>query len=375
MSGNLARIAITSCMCLLVLLLWTAAAQGAPFTLAVLGDSISDTYFLKVSLFDRSWTDLLSRLRAGQIQIYNKAVAGSTSTAMLFQRQPEAVADLVRQGRVQNVCLIIGGNDLGYPLLIPNEKGLVILDSAAMQLVANIARAVDTVRSAGPVAIVIGNLPDLGDTPAFRSWAMTNPDQAGHLTRLTDEVNRRLEALARERHIPIVDLHSLTRRSRHPLYVGGIEVNASLFTTEGVHPSTIGSGLLGNVILEAFRIGYGRDTSALVLKDCEIVPKAERVPSGEESFDASRFVLFRSTASPSAKRNRPGHKSQRSYSKIVRYVIITSIPILVALLGCWSWFRWRRGWLAFGSGVLVINRPSLKRSSSEVASCPGCDNT
>src|SRR4051812_3027322 len=112
MRANARRNDAVGCVVLVAQLLLPAPAHGDPFTLAVLGDSLSDTYFLKVSLFDRSWTDQLLLLRGGGVKLHNKAAGGNTSVTMILRRQPEEVAKLVRQGKVQNVCLIIGGNDL-----------------------------------------------------------------------------------------------------------------------------------------------------------------------------------------------------------------------------------------------------------------------
>jgi lysophospholipase L1-like esterase len=202
-----ARTTGQSACALAAVLLLVHPVRAEPFTLVVLGDSLSDTYFLKVSLTERSWTDQLRLLRESRVKLYNQASGGSTSTAMLAQRQPEKAAELVRPGKVQNVCLIIGGNDLGFPLLIPGGAGLGYLDTAAAKLVENIPRALDTIQAAGPAAVVLGNVPDLGDTPFFRQWTDSNPAQAERLTRLTAEVNRRLAHLAVERGIPLVVHH------------------------------------------------------------------------------------------------------------------------------------------------------------------------
>ena len=69
MRGSLGKMATRGILLLVLLCLQRTPAHGAPFTLAVLGDSISDTYFLKISLFDRSWTDQLRILRSGQIRL------------------------------------------------------------------------------------------------------------------------------------------------------------------------------------------------------------------------------------------------------------------------------------------------------------------
>jgi lysophospholipase L1-like esterase len=284
-----AGLLLTGLCCLLVAPVPTVSAE--PFTLAVLGDSISDTYFLKVSLVQRGWTDQLRILRPGRIQLYNRAEAGSTSTTLLRQGHPEAVARLVRQGKVANVCLIIGGNDFAYPILFGSANPHILTETAA-QLVQNVTQAVDTVLAAGPVAMVLGNVPDLGQTPMFRSWATSHPTNAVLLRRLTLEVNQQLEALARQRGIAVVDLYSLVRLSRHSVIVGGVEVSKSLYTSEGLHPSTVGSALLGNAILEAFHRGYGRDVSGLQLTDAEILDEIGQKPTAQGRFDVSRFVIL-----------------------------------------------------------------------------------
>src|SRR5436305_1605700 len=174
MKQGACKAGVAGCLILVGLLLLPARIQGAPFTLAVLGDSISDTYFLQVSLFERSWTDQLRLLREGKVQVHNKAVGGNTSSAMRLRRQPDEVAQLVRR----------------------------------------------------------------------------------------------------------------------PVHVGGIEVSQSLYVADGLHPSTIGSGLLANAILEAFQVGHGRDVGGLRLTDREVLAEVGRTPTVEGNFDVSRFVIL-----------------------------------------------------------------------------------
>src|ERR1700722_12101092 len=247
-------------MLALVALSFPTPVRAETLPLAVMGDSLSDSFALQpFAVLNLSWTDLIGVLREGKVQLYNHARAASTSADMRLQGQAEAVAELVRRGKVRHVSLIIGANDFGQHIGRVVGGSEESSDAVVTTLVENVRTALDTLQRAGPVCVVFGSVPDLGDTPGLGAFLAVRPALKGRLTLATREANRRLEALARERRIPVVDLYGLTRLAHEPLQVGGVPVQDTLFGMDGLHPSSLSSALLGNAILEAFHRGYGLD--------------------------------------------------------------------------------------------------------------------
>jgi lysophospholipase L1-like esterase len=317
---------------LVVLSMLPATVVADEVGLAVLGDSVSDTYVLRpYAPFASSWTDLLGTFREGKLRLYNQARAGANSASL--REQAAAVAEYVRQGKVCYVCVIIGANDFRLFVERVANGSQEPPDPVVTTLVENIRAALDTIEAAGPVGVVLANVPDLGDTPGLAAWIASSPVMKEQLTRGTREANRRLEALARERRIPVIDLHGRTLRARESLRVGGVEVQDAVYAFDGLHPSTVSSALLGNAVLEALHRAYGLDISELRLTDREALAGIGRVPLVDGYADVSSFVLFDAPkpAPIVARRSRFGWTA---FARI-------ALPCLAAtgLLGCWRWRR------------------------------------
>jgi hypothetical protein len=138
---------------------------------------------------------------------------------------------------------------------------------------------------------------------------------------------------------PLVNLHGLVHLSRGTVHVGGIDVSRLLYTSEGLHPSTIGSALIGNTILEAFRVGYGLSVADLQLSDREILAEVGRTPTSEGRFDVSRFVnrpRFERAAAPS---DDPTSSGPLPAQGGVGWLLVL---MGVALLGLLGYLVWRR---------------------------------
>jgi lysophospholipase L1-like esterase len=271
-----------------------------PIGIATLGDSLTDTYVNRPYAGDNlSWTDQLTRLRSSAITLYNEAVAGTTSDTLLTQGQPTAAANLVSAGAVKYVSLMVGANDMGAFLQSVLSNGPRDPAPLVSNLVANIKTALDTIQSAGKVAVVLGNVPDIGVTPFFRSALAGQPALLQMVTDVTRSANAQIQALARQRGIPVVDLFALDNLSKGTVTVGGVDVTNSLYSVDNFHPSTISQGLIANTVLEAFHRGYGLDISNLRLSDAEILREAGLSGSPGTYFGVSGFVLFQAAPEPS----------------------------------------------------------------------------
>jgi lysophospholipase L1-like esterase len=259
----------------LALTLAVVPAGAEPITLATLGDSLTDTYVHRPYSGDNlSWTDQLKSLRSAEVTVFNKALFGTTSAGLLTQGQDTATADLVRQGMVHYATLIVGANDMLAFVGQLTKTGSADPVALVTNLVKNIGTALDTLRAAGHVAVVLGNLPDIGSTPYFQGALAKAPALLHLITGVTQNANAQIAALARVRGIPVVDLYSLNNRPLQPLTLGGVPVNGLTYGPDRFHPSTLGQGLIANSVLEAFRVAYHLDVTNLHLSDRDILREA-----------------------------------------------------------------------------------------------------
>jgi lysophospholipase L1-like esterase len=292
--------------CVLAALVWALAwspLRADPISLATLGDSITDTYAGKpYAGTNQSWTDQLRSLRPADVNLTNLARAGSTSTDLLTQGQDTTAANLIQEGKVRYATLIIGANDVGAFLQQINPNNPATLDPAPFiqKLLGNISTVVNKLQFAGDVGIVLANLPDIGNTPFFLTALAKTPAILQLLTAATNAANTQIEALAKERGLPLVDLYSLNNLSKQPtVTLGGINVKSFLYSVDGFHPSTIGSGVIANAELEALRRGYNVNVQAL--SDREILRAAGlQGKDGFADFNVGSFVITQNNPEPSS---------------------------------------------------------------------------
>src|SRR5579884_3013872 len=249
----------------------SASAPAPTLTLISLGDSLTASYVGQPNRGrNRSWSDLLADLRPNQVCHLNFAQPGATSGMLLAQGQHSRAAAAVRAAHADPLpcATLIVGALVGQLLLgvHPDPNGVI------PAVVGNVRTALEAVQAAGKVGVVLGTVPDIGVTPFCRDAARALPLLARLVADLTRKINGQLLALARQAGVPVVDLFSLTEvPSRGPVLIGGRDVANRLYGPDGYHPSTLGQGLLANAVLEALHRGYGRDVSALRLRDNELL--------------------------------------------------------------------------------------------------------
>ncbi|TMQ33523.1 MAG: LEPR-XLL domain-containing protein [Planctomycetota bacterium] len=147
---------------------------SASIRIGAMGDSLTAPYAGEpyVAPGERNWVEQLQLLRSNHVTIYDEAVPGATSSSLLAQGQATAVADLVAHGAIDYAVLIVGGNDI--PPYLPS----IFAGNTApfvTTVVANIETALNTVAAADDVRLVVGNIPDVGRTPAFQTFVTNNP--------------------------------------------------------------------------------------------------------------------------------------------------------------------------------------------------------
>lgn len=269
-----------------------ASVRSTPLPLITLGDSLTGTYEgAPYGGTHHSWTDLLRTFRLDHVSLHNLARAGATSADLLGQGQHSAAVELLRSGRARHVTLAVGANDIGAFLAQLDLSRPMSLNPArgVEALVGNVEAAVAAVTAAGG-RLVLANVPNIADTPSVRPFVRAVPPAGWLLATVIDRANARIAALADRLGVPMIDLRALHALSSGPLHLGGVDVQHLLHSTDGFHPSAIGSGLLANAKLEALWSAYGIDVPRF--SDAELLRLAGLKPlSPAASFDISRFVI------------------------------------------------------------------------------------
>jgi hypothetical protein len=243
----------------------------APFAFAVEGDSLSTVYTgARASDGDKSWVQLLERLRPGAVDIHDFAGDGATSSNVALG-QSAKVASLVKQGVIHFAVLEIGGND---------EKAFLTQIVAGNfqpfvnTVVQNIENALMTVQNAGQVQQVLSLLPDIGLTPSVQAKLNHDPVSLGRITTAVNMANQQLEAFAQAHGIAVVDAVALGQLTKQPSITLAGTQTSDFSSPDGFHPSGIMQGLFANSAMLAFQTAFGANTSGSQLSDQEILRSA-----------------------------------------------------------------------------------------------------
>lgn len=279
-----------------------ATLRAGPVGIVTLGDSLTDTYAGKpYAGSNQSWTDLVTALRGNQALLTNLAKAGATSIDLVGPGQLGSAVQTIQQGQAHYATIMIGANNIGAYLANMDPNNLASFDPTpyVQTLAGNVNTAITALKAAGAQGIVLTNLPDIGQTPALQ-YALAGQQQVLQLLTLaTQAANASIEALAAQHQVPLVDLHGLNQLAMQPLNVGGLDVQQNLYSVDGFHPSTIGSGLLANAQMEAVRKAFGVQITPL--SDSEILA-AYGLSANDPTaaFDVSSFVKAETVPEPTS---------------------------------------------------------------------------
>jgi lysophospholipase L1-like esterase len=262
---------------------------SASATIAVLGDSLSASYAgtAQGADGDRSWVQQL-QAEHGEPRVITDVAKGGISSAELGDQLAQVVP-LVQAGSVHYATLIVGSNDVRANLrsiLAGNPTPFVT------EVVDNIESALQKLAEAGDVHLVVGNIPDISITPAFRAQ-VPNPWLRQEVTDATTLANQKIEAFAASRGIPVIDLFGLGHLADQPLTLAGVQVD-NLYAPDGFHPGSVPQGILADTILEALGDAYDPSVERLTLTEQQILDNpATPIPHqpGHTFFDVSPFVL------------------------------------------------------------------------------------
>jgi phospholipase/lecithinase/hemolysin len=314
-------ILLLGCIIVLTLVIDGIAQNQLP-GIGAMGDSLTDEYQTDEYLHGLCWVEQLVKSRGLNFGAfsstsrgeprrsgyeYNWARYGAKATGNYFYDLPSqwaGLANQVRDGKVDYICLCIGNNDLGQAgsygaIAVGNLIGSD-LEAFIDSVVERIEVALDEVSSAGDVRIVLGNIADNGVTPPTqRSY---NSEQRARVTDAIKRANTKIMAIANQRVIPVIDIFG-TRKLllQDSLTIGGVLINTrgasnephNYFLSDGGHPGTVVQGLFANAFIEAINRAYHADIEPL--SDQEILANAgiaDPNPGADPTyFDISDFVL------------------------------------------------------------------------------------
>jgi lysophospholipase L1-like esterase len=288
-------------VCLLLTLARAPARADTMTTIAALGDSLSDPYAGYTgkenpmtgfpywgNAGDKNWVEQFRAARGNDLAVANFARAGATSAELLAQGQHTAVADMIRGGKLGHAAMLVGTSDM-FLALQSDERPEVFI----AKLAANFDKAVSTLNSAGKVALVVGNIPNLTMAPAVQIMVNNNAEALGMIRNMVQAANTEIARVAAAHGVPLVDLYRLSNLSVKAPTLGGTQLEPGhFFAPDLLHPSTVMQGLIGNTILEAMRRAYGMDIWRLRLSNEEILRLAGLpAEDGQTYYDVSSYVV------------------------------------------------------------------------------------
>lgn len=255
---------------------------------AVIGDSQSDEYrtddnrgvtYASTTL---NWVEHLAKYRSisfGEIGAYseprrngyeyNWARTGATTLSMLESGQHIGVAEQIASKKVNVVIIYIGANDFapyitddGYEAIYEGRLTQAKIYQKINSTYGNIKTAVDTLKGAGDVRIILVTIPDWGRNPAVRI-AFPLPQQRARVTEVIDEINSELKRMANEEGLVILDINSFyedlqNQRDDKQIALGDVVLENALpsdnprhlFLDDGVHPGSAINALFANKVIQ-----------------------------------------------------------------------------------------------------------------------------
>lgn len=273
---------------LLTLLMSVPARAQSPLRMGVLGDSGSDEYrgtdnrggaFASVTF---NWVEQLVLNRGISVGRfgswgeprrtgleYNWARSGATSASLLTQGQHTGLAGQIRAGLIDLAVINIGFNDFapytanGYEQIYNGTLSGAALQSKINGVVANITTAVDTLRSAGSVSIIVTTIGNWNYSPLVTNDPrFSDPARRQRVADAIQQTNLGIVAMANARGLTLFDSNTflnslLARMQGSSINVGGVLIN--MFSTgdnpvngilgDRIHAGTVISGVVANYYL------------------------------------------------------------------------------------------------------------------------------
>src|SRR5579871_5269605 len=251
-----------------------AAPQKAVVVhLGVMGASTSDEYRADddrggaYAATTFNWAELLARYRGVDIGAWgtwgeprrsgyanNWARSGAVAADLIGEGQAAGVAGQVAAGQVNTVVIYIGGNDFSqgtnYSDIYNGAISGQALQNKISGIVSSITQAVDTVRAAGAVRIIVDTIADVGQLGSMISQ-FPDPNKRALVTSAITSANNGIKAMAASRSgVVIYDLYSVVLPypidASGNLAIGGQTIALQSAgnephngTLDGTHPGTV----------------------------------------------------------------------------------------------------------------------------------------
>jgi hypothetical protein len=244
--------------------------------IGVVGDSLSDEYSTYPYGFaERNWTLLLEDTDfadLGEFKSirmyprlygfeYNWARAGAKAADVIGEGQLLGLAWQILRGDVEVAVVLVGANDFGgiYSRLYDGQWDAAAEEIFEEQLLSHFKTMLSTLSAAKPPVLIVGTIPDLGDTLTYRMGRYPDAKRRANVTRLIERCNQGIRQLALTYNAAVLDTFSWFKEMMEvPEYRilgyrmqrdgAGFEHNR-VFSIDGFHPGTLAQCLLANQIL------------------------------------------------------------------------------------------------------------------------------
>ncbi len=290
--------------------------KAASVRIGIIGDSNSDEYraednragstiYAPTTL---SWDELLVNKKGFDLGVWgswggerrsgyknNWARSGATSDSMIQNGQHSGLAAQIAAGDIDYAFIFIGSNDFHtwngtYAEVYDGTLSDVDLQSKVNRIIGNITTAVDTIKQAGSVQVLLTNYADPGTSADFIQQ-FPDATKRQRVTNAIVQINQGLSQLATSRNITLIDLasfgNSLLGRidANGNIVVGGEQINAVVHGDEPHHfqladsvghMGTVGSGILANFFGTA--LANGNTALFTPFTDEELLANAGIVP-------------------------------------------------------------------------------------------------
>jgi lysophospholipase L1-like esterase len=302
---------------------------GDPITgLGIAGDSLSDEYAVESYSYARNWDELLAEERAINLgpsgdfpeprrmgYAYNWARAGGTSETLLADGQHTGLAAQIDAGLVSHAVLSIGPNDffpeedVPYFFIALGLWSSQQIQNYSDQVVANIETALAALYNTN-VHLAMSNIADYGVAPLTGQFF--NATQRDRVSTVVEAINARLEDLADQYNVPLVDINGIARfffgSNSAPIdswEIGGVEITNSAgigptnaFVHDAIHPHTLVQAQIANLYLTAFNLAYETPVDLFTEEESLALEGLTYGGSDTLNLDSSTFVKLWTNADP-----------------------------------------------------------------------------
>lgn len=227
----------------------------------------------------------------------NWARTGATSASLLQQGQHTGVAGQAAAGQLDVVIVMIGSNDFapyytqGYEPIYSGTLSGTALTNKINSVIQNVTTAVDTVRAARTLPMIVNTIVDWSQTTSvLYDPRFSDPTKRQRVSNAIAQVNAGIVSMANARGLVVFDSMAFNSAIQSQMQGNYLSVDGHLINIGGVgnephnailadniHVGTVLSGLLANQYLTLINQAINPDIS--LMSNTEILTNAGLVPS------------------------------------------------------------------------------------------------